>query len=159
MGTLLEIPIKKVGMMQGVEPTSNLISALICAQDGFYCTALESILKDRLYFRNVATVETLDQAVDHIAGVDGAVDLAIFEFHTRGLNNRNAIQALREGFPSMLVVLIAASQSRQAVLNSLDAGVHGFLNRDLGVAGFVDALHMITRGHIYVPPFLANPDR
>lgn len=146
-------------MMHGFESNSSMVSALICMQDGFYCTALESILKDRLYFRHVASVETLDQAVDRIAGADGGVDLAIFDLHTLGMNNRNAIQAMREGFPSMRVVLIASSQSRQAVLTSLDAGVHGFLNRDLGVTGFVEALNLITRGQIYVPPFLAYPEQ
>ncbi|TQM91980.1 response regulator receiver domain-containing protein [Roseinatronobacter monicus] len=158
MGTLLEFSTKKVGIMHGVEPTSDMVSALICAQDGFYRTALESILKDRLYFQHIASVETLDQAVDHIAGADGRVNLALFDLDTRGLNNRNAIQALREGFPSMLVVLIASSQSRQAMVGALEAGAHGFLNRDLGVSGFVEALHQIARGQIYVPPYLAYPD-
>lgn len=136
-----------------------LASALICSQDGFYCTALESILKDRLHVQRVASVETFDKAVDHIAGTHGGVDLALLDLRTPGLGNRNAIQALRAGFPSTRMVVIAVSRSRQAVLTSLEAGVHGFLNRDIAVAGLVEALDQVSRGQIYVPPFLAYPDK
>ena len=145
-------------MMTRELPVNDMVSALICSQDGFYATALESILKDRLRVQHVASVETLDQAVDHIAGSRGAVDLALFDLRTKGLDNQTAIHALRAGFPATRVVLIAAVRSRQAVLNCLDAGVHGFLSRDIGVAGLVDALHLVSRGQIYVPPFLAYPE-
>lgn len=141
--------------MKSAYPTTSLISALICAQDGFYATALESILTHRLRLQRVFSVETLDQAVDHLAATESPVDLALFDLRTPGLDSRNAVQAIREGFPETRVVLIAASHSRQEVLSSLDAGVHGYLNRDIGVAGLVDALGHICRGQIYVPPFLA----
>ncbi|WP_114966549.1 response regulator [Alkalilacustris brevis] len=133
----------------------SLVSAMICAQDGFYITALESILMKRLSLQQVFSVETLDQAIDLLAAAEDGVDLALFDLRTPGLDSRNAIQAIRSGFPETRVVLIAASHSRQDVLTSLDAGVHGFLNRDICVTGLVEALSHIGRGQIYVPPFLA----
>jgi DNA-binding NarL/FixJ family response regulator len=66
------------------------------------------------------------------------------------------LRAVRECFPALMVAVVSASKSRRDVLQALEAGVHGYIPKGMGVGGLTSALRSLLAGMIYVPSFLAE---
>jgi DNA-binding NarL/FixJ family response regulator len=65
---------------------------------------------------------------------------------------------VRESFPNARVAVVSGSKSRRDILQSLEAGVHGYVPKSLSVAELTGALQKVLDGNLYVPPSLADVD-
>lgn len=82
--------------------------------------------------------------------------MAIFDLAMPGMENAGSLRVVRECFPWTRVAVVSASKRRSDILQALEAGVHGYVPKGLGVTELARALQMIREGMIYVPSQLAD---
>jgi DNA-binding NarL/FixJ family response regulator len=80
----------------------------------------------------------------------------LFDLAMPGMEGAASLRAVRECFPTIRAAVVSASSSRQTILRALEAGVHGYVPKNLGVAEFPRALQLILDGVLYVPISLAD---
>lgn len=129
--------------------------ALIADDDEFFRMALATILTDRLKFAKVVQAASLDEAVERLSARSD-ISLALFDLAMPGMESPANLRAVRDCFETLRVAVVSGSKNRQDVLSALEAGVHGFVPKGLGVAELVHALQLIVDGVIYVPPSIAT---
>jgi DNA-binding NarL/FixJ family response regulator len=129
--------------------------ALIADDDEFFRMALATILTDRLQFSEVVQAASLDEAVDSLSARSD-VSLALFDLAMPGMASPANLRAVRDCFKTLRVAVVSSSKSRHDVLSALEAGVHGYVPKGLGIAELVHALQLIIDGVIYVPTSIAT---
>ena len=129
--------------------------ALVVDEDEFFCLALRTILIDQLGFADVCIMTSLAAAA-HELSRNADVALVVVSHTPGGVRAIRDVGALRDRFPGPHVVLVSSSESRGDILAALDAGLHGYAPKSLGLAGLPKALQQVLEGAIYVPPSLAR---
>jgi DNA-binding NarL/FixJ family response regulator len=135
--------------------SESRISALVMDEDEFFCLALRTILIDQLGFAEVHIVSSLTAAADALSR-DAGVALVVASHAPGGFRAIRDVGALRDRFPRPHVVLVSGSEGRGDILAALDAGLHGYLPKSLGLSGLPKALRQVLEGAIFVPPSLAR---
>lgn len=130
--------------------------ALIADDDEFFRVALRSLLLRDFCFREVVEVGSLDDAIERLGG--GEFDLALFDLQMPGMEGPANLRAVRECFPALVVGVVSASSNRRDILLALEAGVHGYIPKGVGVRGLTAALRTILDGEVFVPPSVASID-
>jgi DNA-binding NarL/FixJ family response regulator len=140
------------------ELTKSLVlglPVLISDDDEFFRLALRNILIDRLGVSKVIETSTFDEAIETMSRQPG-LRLALFDLNMPGMNNWDDLRSVRETFPDVLIAVVSASRERGDMLRALDAGVHGYVLKGLGVTELAQALRLICAGKIYVPASLPD---
>lgn len=130
-------------------------TALIADDDEFFRIALRSILLDRLGMSKVIETASLDEALERLSEPE-SVAVALFDLTMPGMESPASLGAVRELFPDTRVIVVSGSQRRRDVLTALEAGVHGYVPKALGVADLAHSLRLILDGMVYVPPSLPD---
>lgn len=130
-------------------------SALIADDDEFFRAALSAILAKQLGFAKVFEAASLDEALEQL-GTRKGISAAFFDLSMPGVQSPANLKAVRECFPSTRTVVVSASRRRNDILAALEAGVHGYVPKSLGIKDLTAALRTILEGAIYVPPSLAD---
>jgi DNA-binding NarL/FixJ family response regulator len=130
-------------------------TALVADDDEFFRMALKSILTSQLGFTEVLETASLDEAVERLSETEG-VSLALFDLAMPGMESAASLRAVREFYPETQAAVVSASTRRIDVLLALEAGAHGYVPKNLGVAELARALRSIAEGVIYVPAFIAD---
>lgn len=140
---------------------SGNTTALVADDDEFFRAALHAILTSSLGFARVIEVGSFDEAADRLGeeGSSKAISLALFDLSMPGLSNPANLRSIREALPDITVVVISASERRSDILASLEAGVHGYVPKGLGISELERALGLVLDGTIYVPALLADISR
>lgn len=128
--------------------------ALIADDDEFFRMALATILTDKLQVLEVVQAASLDEAVDCLSARSD-ISLALFDLAMPGMASPGSLRAVRDCFAELQVAVVSSSTSRRDVLAALEAGVHGYVPKGLGIGELVRALRLIVDGVIYVPPSIA----
>jgi DNA-binding NarL/FixJ family response regulator len=97
---------------------------------------------------------TFDEAM---AGLDAPdLQLAIFDLGMPGLAGPHALIAVRQKRPDVRLVVYTGSSARDDMLDSLAAGVHGYVVKTEHESILTKCLARVLAGDIYVPPRLAD---
>lgn len=129
--------------------------ALVVDDDPFFRLALRAILTSRLGCSEVIEAASFDEAVERLAE-RANVTIALFDLAMPGMSSPANLKVIRETFPGTLVVMVSASSAHRDIIQTLQAGAHGYVPKGLGVAGTTAALQSILQGTIYVPAFLSD---
>jgi DNA-binding NarL/FixJ family response regulator len=129
--------------------------ALIADDDEFFRMALVTILSSKLKFAEVVQAASLDEAVEKLSSRSD-ISLALFDLAMPGMESPANLRAVRDCFKTLQVAVVSGSKNRRDILSALEAGVHGYVPKELGVAELAHALQLIVDGVIYVPPSIAN---
>jgi DNA-binding NarL/FixJ family response regulator len=129
--------------------------ALIADDDEFFRMALATILTSKLKFAEVVQAASLDEGVEKLSSRND-VSLALFDLAMPGMESPANLRAVRDCFETLRVAVVSSSKNRQDILSALEAGVHGYVPKGLGVADLAHALQLIVDGVIYVPPSIAD---
>lgn len=129
--------------------------ALIADDDEFFRMALATILTSKLKFAEVVQAASLDEGVEKLSARND-VSLALFDLAMPGMESPANLRAVRDCFETLRVAVVSSSKNRQDILSALEAGVHGYVPKGLGVADLAHALQLIVDGVIYVPPSIAD---
>lgn len=130
--------------------------ALIADDDPFFRAALSHIMLGQLEFDQVTETGSLDEALERLAEDSDHYEVALFDLAMPGMSGPANLRAVREHFPQTTVAVVSASAAREDILQALAAGVHGYIDKNLGVRGLTDALRLVLAGSIYVPPSIAD---
>ncbi len=128
--------------------------ALIADDDEFFRMALTSILTNKLRFSEVVQAASLDEAVEKLTARSD-ISLALFDLSMPGMASPANLRAVRDCFKTLRVAVVSGSKSRRDVLSALEAGVHGYVPKGLGITELGHALQLIIDGVIYIPPSIA----
>ena len=129
--------------------------ALIADDDEFFRMALATILTSKLKFAEVVQAASLDEAVEKLSARRD-ISLSLFDLAMPGMESPANLRAVRDCFETLRVAVVSSSKNRQDILSALEAGVHGYVPKGLGVADLAHALQLIVDGVIYVPPSIAD---
>jgi DNA-binding NarL/FixJ family response regulator len=129
--------------------------ALIADDDEFFRMALATILTSKLKFVEVVQAASLDEGVEKLSARND-ISLALFDLAMPGMESPANLRAVRDCFETLRVAVVSSSKNRQDILSALEAGVHGYVPKGLGVADLAHALQLIVDGVIYVPPSIAD---
>lgn len=129
--------------------------ALIADDDEYFRMAIMGILRETLGFPTVIETGSFDEAVEQLGQI-GRVAFAIFDLSMPGIESPVALREIRDNFDVDKLVVISASQSRTDILQSLEAGAHGFVAKGQGIASLKGALQQIVNGEVYVPRALTD---
>ena len=124
--------------------------------DAFFRMALRTILTNTLGFSDVLEAETFDQANALLS--EKHIDLAVFDLIMPGMAGPpGTLKAVRDRFPHLCVVMASNSSRREDILLALQAGVNGYIPKNIGLKEFSSALTQILEGRVYVPASIASP--
>lgn len=73
-----------------------------------------------------------------------------------GLGGLAALRPLRAEFPRARIVLLADSEERADILDSLSAGMHGYVLRSASMEMFFQAVDTVLSGGVFAPAALAG---
>lgn len=124
--------------------------ALIADDDEYFRMAISAILKGPLGFSEVIETGSFDEAVERLASA-GPVSLAVFDLSMPGIESAAELRSVRDHFDVDKLAVVSASRDRADILQSLEAGAHGFVSKGQGVRDLTDALQQILHGDVYVP--------
>ncbi|WP_457094950.1 LuxR C-terminal-related transcriptional regulator, partial [Microvirga sp. P5_D2] len=129
--------------------------ALIADPDQYFRLALEAILIARLGYSSVIQTASLDEALDQLLKQPNA-SMGLFELNMPGMMSATSLAAVRDCFPNVRVVVVSTSIRRQDILMALDAGVHGYIPKNVSPDELATALKIVRDGAVYVPPSVAS---
>jgi DNA-binding NarL/FixJ family response regulator len=130
-------------------------TALIVDDDEFFRMALRTILTNTLGFSDVLEAETFDQATALLS--ENQIDLAVFDLIMPGMAGPGSLKGVRDRFPHLCLVMASISNRREDILLALQAGVNGYIPKNIGLKEFSSALTQIIKGIVYVPASIATP--
>ena len=130
-------------------------TAVIVDDDEFFRMALRTILTNTLGFSDVLEAETFDQANALLS--EKHIDLAVFDLIMPGMAGPGSLKQVRDRYPHLCLVVASVSKRREDILLALQAGVNGYIPKNIGLKEFSSALTQILGGMVYVPASIANP--
>jgi DNA-binding NarL/FixJ family response regulator len=74
-----------------------------------------------------------------------------------GASGLDGIRTLRQHYPAMKIVMISDDSAVSTIFDSIAAGAHGYVPKDLPAPEMTAAFQAVLNGHIYVPDHVANP--
>jgi DNA-binding NarL/FixJ family response regulator len=101
----------------------------------------------------VVTAESSQAARDALAA-GSEFDLALLDLQLGPENGFAFLEELRQAYPALPIVVVAASDSREDVMRAIDLGAMGFVPKCTSNETLVSALEMVLSGGIYLPPSL-----
>jgi DNA-binding NarL/FixJ family response regulator len=128
---------------------------LIADDDAYFRMAVSAILTRQLGFSKVIEASSLDEALECL-GENISTCAALFDLSMPGMRTPTNLRAVRECYPKTRVAVISGSSARRDILLALEAGVHGYMLKSLGITELTAALQTVFDGDIYVPPSLAE---
>lgn len=123
---------------------------MIADDDVYFRMAISAILKETLGFSEVIETGSFDEAVERLASA-GPISLAVFDLSMPGIDSPAELRTIRDQFDVDKLAVVSASRDRADILQSLEAGAHGFVSKGQGVKDLTDALQQILDGDVYVP--------
>ena len=112
--------------------------------------ALENVILGLGKDVNVVTAASAREAREILAR-SHAFDLVLLDLHLGDANGFDVLSEFREGYPSLPVVVISASDRSSDVIRAIDMGAMGFVPKRSTNETLFEALHMVMSGGIYVP--------
>ena len=138
----------------GSSPTNAAArSALVVDDDAFFRMTLGTILTTKLGYSKVIEAASFDEAHERLSE-NANVSIALFDLSMPGGRTLADLRVIRENFP--IVVVVSASNARSEVLKALEASVHGYVPKGLGIAALTAALKAVFEGNVFVPPLLLD---
>ena len=132
------------------------VKRIIVADHQPLCRAgLASLLADRLTIGELVQASDFAHTLAAIAR-SPVTTMVTVNMNLPGMNGVAGLRKLRADHPSLLLVVVAESRERELVLDTLCAGVHGYILKDTPVDEMTRAFVSVLSGHIYVPPLVSD---
>ncbi|HYT30581.1 MAG TPA: response regulator transcription factor [Actinomycetota bacterium] len=95
-----------------------------------------------------------EEAVEMVAGL--RPDVIFMDVRMQGMDGIEATRAIRVIFPAAKVILFTVEESRAAIAEAIQAGVSGYLLKDVSPADLVRAARMAIDGKAVIHPALTR---
>jgi DNA-binding NarL/FixJ family response regulator len=87
---------------------------------------------------------------------DTKPDVIFMDVRMPGMNGIQATRVIRERHPQTKVILFTVDESRASISEAIQAGVSGYLLKDVGVAELVNAARLAMQGKAIIHPTLTQ---
>jgi DNA-binding NarL/FixJ family response regulator len=87
---------------------------------------------------------------------DAKPDVIFMDVRMPGMNGIQATRVIRERHPETKVILFTVDESRASISEAIQAGVSGYLLKDVGVAELVNAARLAMQGKAVIHPSLTQ---
>ena len=108
------------------------------------------VLRQEPDFEIVGEAENGREAVDRAAALKPA--LILLDWKMPELDGLAAAAVIREQVPEVRTLLLSGAPIEDAALNSLGAGVDGFVHKDISPADLSHAIRVVASGKSYLGP-------
>ena len=109
-----------------------------------------------LVLRQEPDFEIVGEAETGREAVNGAIalmpDLVLLDWKMPELDGLAAAAMIRERVPAVRTMLLSGAPIEDAALDSLDAGVDGFVHKDISPADLSHAIRVVAGGQSYLGP-------
>jgi DNA-binding NarL/FixJ family response regulator len=129
------------------------IRVLVADDHAIVRTGIRHVLEGEPGFEVVAEASTGTEAVALALAL--RPDVAVLDISMPGLTGIQAAAELRRGSPETRVLILSMHDNTEYVLESLRAGVHGYLLKDGAAAELGDAIRAVCRGESFFSPPVA----
>jgi len=139
-----------------------MFRALIIDDHPLFRSALRQVI-DGMFGDAYEIMEagTFDEAEPLLGGsADLDLDIILLDLHLPGSNGFSSLIQLRNRAPSVPIIVVSASASKDVIRDSLTYGASGFIPKSFSTDGMRDALESVISGKLFVPPadeFEASP--
>ena len=127
------------------------ITALIADRATLFRHGLRGLLKEHRPDWSCAEADTQDEMLAHLRAEP--VDLLLFDAQLGGVAT---LLRLRQEFPHQKIVVLADTDDRTAILESLGAGVNGYVLKSTTLSQLLRALETVLSGGVFAPAALAG---
>jgi len=94
--------------------------------------------------------EVVGEAGDGLEGVKRAAalrpDVVLMDLHMPGMSGREAVKLLSEEVPEARVVMLTVSEDAEDLLETLQAGAHGYLLKNIDTEFLLQSIRRAARG-------------
>jgi len=127
------------------------VTALIADRATLFRHGLRGLLKEHRPDWSCAEAGTPEEMLAHLRAEP--VDLLLFDMQLGGVA---ALLRLRQEFPHQKMVVLADTDDRTAILESLGAGVNGYVLKSTTLSQLLRALETVLSGGVFAPAALAG---
>lgn len=85
-----------------------------------------------------------------------APDVIFMDVRMPGMNGIEATKAIRESNPDVKVILFTVDESRASISEAIQAGVSGYLLKDVGAEELINAARLAVEGKAVIHPALTQ---
>lgn len=125
----------------------------IVADDNALCGAgLLHIMQTCLNFSKVQTCRNFRELAGILGQYRSRVTLAVIHYDLPGMKRTTGLRRLSEAWPSVRILVTADGCDRDAILEILSAGSHGFIPKSSSTEELEQALRATAGGHVFVLP-------
>jgi two-component system nitrate/nitrite response regulator NarL len=103
----------------------------------------------------VTEAKTFPEALDVAARVDH-LDLILLDLRMPGMNRFGGLQAMRQRFPNIPIIIISGFVGRDDVIEAIQHGAAGVIPKTLGSKAMLGALRLVLAGETFVPAMVAR---
>lgn len=100
--------------------------------------------------------EVVGEASDGLDGIKRAKtlkpDVVLLDLHMPGVSGREAVRLIVEELPETKVVMLTVSEDAEDLLDTLQAGAHGYLLKNIDTHFFIDAIRRAADGEAVMSP-------
>ena len=102
--------------------------------------------------------EVVGEASDGLEGIKRAKslkpDVVLLDLHMPGISGRDAVRLIVEELPETKVVMLTVSEDAEDLLETLQAGAHGYLLKNIDTSYFLDAIRNAAEGEAVMSPLM-----
>ena len=100
--------------------------------------------------------EVVGEASDGLEGIKRAKslkpDVVLLDLHMPGISGREAVRLIVEELPETKVVMLTVSEDTEDLLETLQAGAHGYLLKNIDTSYFISAIRSAAEGEAEMSP-------
>lgn len=130
------------------------IRVLVADDHAIVRTGIRHVLAGEPGFEVVAEASNGTEAL--ALALELRPDVVVLDISMPGVSGLQAAAELRHGSPETRVLVLSMHDNTEYVLESLRAGVHGYLLKDSAAAELGDAIRAVHRGETFFSPPVAR---
>ena len=134
------------------EVSTEPIRVLIVDDHRMFADSLARLLRDD------AGIDVLGVATNGVDTIDMCARLhpnvVLVDYQLPDTNGASLAADLKAADPTVMVVMLTASNDDRVLLDAIDAGCSGFLTKDRAATEVIDAVHSAAAGEAVISPML-----
>jgi len=130
--------------------------AIVADEQALSGAGLLHMMESCLSFSKVLTCRNFNELAGILGQYRSRVALAVIHYDLPGMKRTKGLRRLCEAWPSVPILVTADGCDRDAILEILSAGSHGFIPKSSSILELEHALRATAGGQVFVSPMLVD---